>query len=167
MGKIAVFLDRDGVLNKKPAIHDYVKNFNEFHWNDGARSLIQKIKEKGYLTVVVSNQQGITLGKMTDTFVKNLHKKMNEDLKTHNTNIDAFYVCPHSEGDNCECRKPKPGLFLLASKELSIDLNSSFMIGDRDSDREAAKRAGCMKTIMISSDIVNLPYIMSEIEKLK
>jgi D-glycero-D-manno-heptose 1,7-bisphosphate phosphatase len=160
----AVFLDRDGVLNKKAPPHDYIKSFSEFEWNAGAIELIQKIRERNLLPVVISNQRGIARGMMTLEFVEALHARMNQELNQYMTSIEAFYVCPHMEG--CECRKPKPGLFFRAAEDLNIDLSQSIMIGDSVSDEEAAKNAGCKGVILISSDIVDTGYIMSRIDTL-
>jgi len=165
--KKAVFLDRDGVLNKKSPPHDYVKSFEEFIWNNGAKDLVREIKKWGFLVIVVSNQQGIALGKMTKKFVDDLHQQINFDLKKDNTAIDAFYYCPHRKEEGCDCRKPKPGLFFQAADDLGIDLRKSFMVGDSESDREAAVAAGCKKTIIIESDDIDVKYIMNEIRQNK
>ncbi|MEK7575018.1 MAG: HAD family hydrolase [Patescibacteria group bacterium] len=156
----AVFFDRDGVLNKKPSEHDYVKNFDEFFWNQGAQELIKKINDLGFKVIVVSNQRGVARGKMTADFVEKLHIRMNYDLAKTSAHIDAFYYCPHDLADKCMCRKPASGMFLYAAKELGIDLENSFAIGDNDSDTIAAVAAGC-RSIKITTDTLQIEKILS------
>jgi len=144
----AVFLDRDGVINKERS--DYVKTVKELIILDVANP-IKKLKDNGFLVVVISNQSAINRGLTTHQNVEQIHSAIQEYLKKHGTQIDAFYFCPHRPDENCNCRKPKPGLFDKATTELQIDLSSSWMIGDRDSDIEAAKAIGC-KTIKITRD---------------
>ena len=144
----AVFLDRDGVINKNR--DDYVKNINELEILDVADS-IKKLKDNNFLVVVVSNQSAINRGLTNHDNIHQIHHAIQEYLKSSGTQIDAFYYCPHKPDENCYCRKPKPGLFKKASDELKIDLKSSWMIGDRDSDIEAALQVGC-KPIKISEN---------------
>lgn len=144
----AVFLDRDGVINKERS--DYVKTVEELVILDVTNS-IKKLKDNGFLVVVISNQSAINRGLTTHQNVEQIHATIQDYLKKHGTQIDAFYYCPHRPDENCNCRKPKPGLFNKATNDLQIDLGSSWMIGDRDSDIEAAKAIGC-KSIKISSD---------------
>ncbi|MES2437243.1 MAG: HAD-IIIA family hydrolase [Patescibacteria group bacterium] len=156
----AVFLDRDGVLNKKPAVYDYVKSFEEFEWNPGAKELVKQIKELGFLAVVISNQQGVGRGKMSAQFVNELHQKMQQDLVEYGTSIDGFYFCGHLRSDGCTCRKPQPGMLFRAAEQHGINLEKSFMIGDTITDMEAARKAGCTE-IFIESDTIN-----NELEKI-
>lgn len=156
----AVFLDRDGVLNKRPAEHDYVKSFDEYIWNHGAQELIRKIRSLGFLVIIVSNQQGIAKGKLTENFIELLHKKINADLENIDTKIDAFYYCPHYQNADCTCRKPKPGLLFKAMNNHKIDPRKSFMIGDSKSDIQSADRAG-IKSILIESDKISNDIIAS------
>lgn len=144
----AIFLDRDGVINKER--NDYVKNVEELVILDVANS-IKKFRDAGFLIVVISNQSSINRGFTTHENVKQIHFVIQEHLKTKGTQIDAFYYCPHRPDENCDCRKPKPGLLNKATNDLGIDLKSSWMIGDRDSDMEAARLVGC-KSIKITSN---------------
>lgn len=149
--KDAVFLDRDGVINKNMAEHDYVKNWSEFEWLPDIKQAILLINKSGKLAIIISNQRGVARGHMTSDVVEDIHNKMNEELSKTGAKIDAIYWCGHDYGDDCECRKPKPGLILQAAKDFDIDLANSWMIGDGDSDIEAGKNAGC-KTIMMERD---------------
>ncbi len=163
MQRIAVFLDRDGVLNKKPAQHDYVKSFEEFEWNKNAKQLVREICKRGYLAIVVSNQRGISRGMMSREFVDTLHTKINDDLKIEGSHITSFYICEHDYAANCVCRKPNPGLFHRALRDFDIDITQSYMIGDSATDIEAAQKAGCKKAIFIKSDTIDLDYLLQEL----
>lgn len=144
----AVFLDRDGVINKKALEEDYIKNWDEFEFLPGVKEAIKKLNEEELLVIIVSNQRGIAKGLMTEDDLNNIHAKMKEELREAGAKIDGIYYCPHDVADHCDCRKPKPGLLLKAAEEWSIDLNQSWMIGDKESDVEAGKKAGC-KTILV------------------
>ena len=150
MTKSAIFLDRDGVINKNR--DDYVKNVSELEIFSFIHYPIKNLKELGFQIIVITNQSAINRGLTSHRNVKEIHDSINDFLKKNDTSIDYFYYCPHSPHENCLCRKPKPGLLFQAANELDIDLHSSWMIGDRDSDIIAGKSAGC-KTIKIKSDM--------------
>lgn len=151
MKKLAIFLDRDGVINKKPPEHDYVKNWGEFEWLPTSKEAIKLINQKGILTIVVSNQRGVARGLMTAKDVERINQKMKQDLESIGTKLNGIYWCGHNHSDKCDCRKPKPGLFFQAAKDFNIDLKNSWMIGDNDDDIEAGKLAGC-KTFKIKTN---------------
>ena len=161
----AVFLDRDGVINKKAPEGDYIKNWDEFEFLPGVEKAIRTFNENGFLVIIVSNQRGIARGLMTEEDLKEIHSKMREELAKDGAVIDGIYYCPHDLDDHCGCRKPAPGLLLEAAKEHNVDLSQSWMIGDQESDIEAGRRAGC-KTILISNAISrfekNEPELMAE-----
>jgi histidinol-phosphate phosphatase family protein len=136
----AVFLDRDGVINKERP--DYVKKVEDLVILDIADP-IKKLKDNGFLVVVISNQSAVNRGITTHENITQIHFAIQEYLKKKGTQIDAFYYCPHRPDENCICRKPKPGLLNKAINDLKIDVKSSWMIGDRDSDMEAARLVGC------------------------
>lgn len=144
----AVFLDRDGVINKERS--DYVKTVEELMILDVADP-IKKLRDNDYLVVVITNQSAVNRGLTNHQNIAMIHYAIQEYVKKNGTQIDAFYYCPHRPDENCNCRKPKPGLLKKATSDLNIDLKSSWMIGDRESDMEAAKFAGC-KSIKISSN---------------
>ena len=149
-------MDRDGVINKKAPEGDYVKGWDEFEFLPGAKKAIRKLNENGFLVIIVSNQRGIARGFMTEEDLKEIHRKMKEELAEVRAVIDGIYYCPHDLDDHCNCRKPKPGLLLKAAREHDIDLGRSWMVGDHESDIEAGKRAGC-KAILIcrSNNTIN------------
>lgn len=146
----AIFLDRDGVINKERS--DYVKTVEELEILGDIANPIKKLRDNGFLVVVITNQSAVNRGLTTHQNVENIHSAIQEYLKKKGTQIDAFYYCPHRPDENCNCRKPKLGLLKKATSELKIDLKSSWMIGDRDSDMEAAQLVGC-KSIKITNNL--------------
>jgi D-glycero-D-manno-heptose 1,7-bisphosphate phosphatase len=144
----AVFLDRDGVINKNIAEHDYVKSWKEFELLDGVIDSLKSFHKLGYLTVVVTNQPGIAKGLMSKKTLSGIHTRLNRLLLKYGTKIDHFYYCPHKIEDGCRCRKPKTGMIEKAVKDLDIDLKNSILIGDRDTDRKLGKNAG-LRTIIV------------------
>lgn len=139
----AVFLDRDGVLIK----HRYhLHEPEKVEVEKGTREALLKLKEKGYRLIIVTNQMGLGIGYYPMEQFYEVNRKM---FRLFNgVMFEKIYFCPHTEADNCSCRKPKPGMLLKAEYELGVDLKQSWMIGDNTSDIEAGKSAGC-KTILI------------------
>lgn len=147
----AVFLDRDGTINKYVG---FLKNINKFELISGAAEAIKKINRSGYLAIVVTNQPVIARGEVSLEGLQEIHNKMETLLGEHGAYLDAIYYCPHHphkgyEGErpefkiNCDCRKPKAGMFIEAAEKYNIDLSQSWMIGDSKSDMDAGQRAGC------------------------
>ncbi|MBQ7474633.1 MAG: HAD-IIIA family hydrolase [Clostridia bacterium] len=152
----AVFLDRDGTLNRYVG---FVRDPDEFELLDGVCEAISKINRSGYLAVLVTNQPAIARGEITYRELDSIHGKMDSLLSEKGAYLDAVYFCPHHpdrgfDGEipelkiECTCRKPKPGMLIRAAEDLNIDLASSWMIGDRQTDIAAGKAAGC-KTALI------------------
>ena len=144
-----VFLDRDGVINQERS--DYVKSISELEIYPNVAKNIKLLKDAGFLVVVITNQSAVNRGIVTHETINQIHNSIQDHLKKHGTFLDGFYYCPHIPNENCNCRKPKPGLFQQAILELNIDLNSSWMIGDSNSDIEAAISIGC-KAIKIDNN---------------
>lgn len=149
--KKVVFLDRDGVINKKPARGEYVKNWQEFEFLPGAIEGLKLLSKKGYIIFIITNQAGIGRKIMTEQDLELIHQKLKEELKKENVEIAGIYYCPHRIDENCQCRKPKPGLLLQAAKEHNLDLKKSIFIGDEERDLQAGKAAGC-RTIIIGRE---------------
>jgi len=141
----AAFLDRDGVLNVDGG---HVHRPEEFRWVEGAEAAVKALNDWGYLVLVVTNQAGVARGYYGEADVHRLHRWINDALRPQGAHIDAFYHCPHHpEGITpyarvCDSRKPGPGMLLRAMKEWPIRRDGSFLIGDKESDLEAARRAG-------------------------
>lgn len=149
-----VFLDRDGIINKKALEGDYIKSWSEFKFLPDAKEAIKRLNKKSFLVIIITNQRGIAKGLMTEEDLKDIHTKMIEKLKKSGARIDSIYYCPHDEKDNCNCRKPKIGMFLKAKEDFNIEMNESWLIGDSNSDIIAGQKAGC-KTILINSEFNN------------
>lgn len=147
--KKVVFLDRDGTINKRPPKADYVKKWEEFEFLPGSIEAIKILKSKGYKIFIISNQPGVARGMLTEKQLENINKKMISRLKAENVSIDGIYYCPHGWDDGCDCRKPRPGMLLQASKEHLIDLTKTILIGDDKRDVEAGTAVGC-KTFMVT-----------------
>ena len=143
-----VFLDRDGVINKVALPHDYIKTWNEFELFDGVATAIKKLNDAQYIVCVVTNQRGVAQGIMSMEDVNEIHKQMQCKLELSGAHLDAIFVCPHENG-TCTCRKPQTGMFQQAEAIYEIDKNSSYMIGDSESDILAGKKFG-IKTIAIT-----------------
>jgi D-glycero-D-manno-heptose 1,7-bisphosphate phosphatase len=147
-----VLLDRDGVLNRKPPKAEYVRTWSDFEWLPEAREALRLFKEAGYRVIVVSNQAGIARGAMTEADLASIHSCMNEDVVQAGGQIDAIYYCPHGWDDDCECRKPKPGMLFRAQREHHLDLTRTPYIGDDERDAEAANAAGCPPLLLSTNE---------------
>jgi len=151
----AVFLDRDGVINKDTG---YVHLVDDFEYIDGVFDACLALKKMGYLLVVVTNQSGIARGMYSEDDFHSLTEWMDWNFADKGVDLDGIYYCPHhpEKGigeykQDCDCRKPKPGMLLDAAKFLKIDLANSIMVGDKADDMRAAKAAGIGKSILVRS----------------
>jgi D-glycero-D-manno-heptose 1,7-bisphosphate phosphatase len=143
-----VFLDRDGVLNRKLPEGRYVTSLVHFHPLAGVPEAIARLNRAGIRVLVVSNQRGVSLGLCTVADVRTIHAAFQSLLRSHEARIDAFYFCPHDK-EQCKCRKPLAGLFHQAVKDFpEITAETSVMIGDSWSDIEFGRRLG-MGTVFI------------------
>ena len=153
----AVFLDRDGTINKYVG---FLRNIDDFELLPGVPEAIKLLNELGYLCIVITNQPVIARGEVTVSKLNEIHNKMETLLGLEGGYIDGLYYCPHHphsgyEGEipelkfDCNCRKPKPGMLLKASEDFNIDLSRSWMVGDGENDIKAGLAAGC-KTALIS-----------------
>lgn len=144
-----VFLDRDGVINRKAPEGKYVRRWSDFEILPGVESAIVALHRSGRQVIVVTNQRGVALGLYTCADVERLHEELLRHLILHGTRIDAFYYCPHDR-NQCECRKPKTGLFHQAFLDYpGASPRNSLDIGDSISDIEAAHQMG-MPAIFIT-----------------
>jgi histidinol-phosphate phosphatase family protein len=138
-----VLLDRDGVLNRRPARARYIQSWREFEWLAGAKDALRLFTENGYRVGVVSNQAGVGRGYMTESDLAEINRRMLEEAEQAGGKIDAVYYCPHHWEADCDCRKPKPGMLFQAQKDLHLDLTRVLFIGDDERDQQAAEAAGC------------------------
>lgn len=149
--KQAIFLDRDGVINKVivrgPAWIGSPRELHEWEWMSGIHEGVARLHEAGYLIIVVTNQPEIARNQTTPAQLDAMHAHMRKELKY----LDDVLACIHDNDHNCLCRKPRPGLLLEAAKKWDIDLKNSWILGDRDKDILAGKAAGC-KTCLIQNE---------------
>ena len=146
----AVFFDRDGVLNVD---RGYVHRREDWEWNLQAREAVRFLNDRGYLVVVVTNQSGIARGYYGEADLTRLHRWVQDELNSIGAHVDRFYHCPHGPNDACPCRKPRPGMLLRAIEDLDIDPAESLMIGDRESDMQAAEAAGVKGCLYPGGDL--------------
>lgn len=155
----AIFLDRDGTINKYKG---FLRDIDDFELIDGITDAVKKINASGYLCIVVTNQPVIARGEVSIMQLEEMHKKLETKLGLEGAYIDALYYCPHHphkgyKGEvselkvECDCRKPKPGMLIKAAKAFHIDLSKSYMIGDNENDVKAGIAAGC-KSVLIHGD---------------
>ncbi len=146
-----VFLDRDGVLNRKRPEGEYVTRWSEFEWLPGSVEAVARMNRAGLTLILVSNQRAIALGLLDEAELEEIHGKMQAELAQHGGHLDAIYHCPHDYGQ-CSCRKPDIGLFQQARLRFpEAGPEASVVIGDSLPDIEAGKRLG-MKTIFLAGD---------------
>lgn len=145
-----IFLDRDGVINRYPGFGDYVKDYKEFHFLEGAKEALKKLKENGYSIYIISNQAGVAKNIYSKEKLKDITKKMLKEIEESGGKIKGVFYCTHREEDNCLCRKPKIGLIQRAIKGKKVSLKNTYFIGDSLRDIETGRNAGC-KTILVLS----------------
>lgn len=146
----ALFLDRDGVINKDLG---YVYKIEDFYPVDGIYNLCKKFQNEGYKIIVVTNQSGIAREYYSQKDFEILSNWMLESFLEKGIKINGVYFCPHHPDINgdCDCRKPKPGMFIRAMEEHNVDLSKSVMYGDKKTDIEAAENAGLKKAFLVDS----------------
>ena len=148
----AVFLDRDGVINKD---FGYVGSVDRFEFKEGIFELLKFLQNKGFTLFVVTNQSGIARGYYREEDFHKLMQYMIRELKKRGIEIKDYNFCPHHPDitGECECRKPKPGMILELAKKYNINLDNSIIIGDSVSDVEAAKNAGIKKAYLVKDSL--------------
>jgi len=147
--KRAIFLDRDGVINREVG---YLSDPNYFKFIEGSIEALRVLKQKGYLLIVITNQAGIARGFFKEETLKVIHDRMITLLLQNDIELDDVFYCPHHPEftGSCDCRKPKPGMILKAQLKFNVDLTNSYMVGDTLNDIKTGKAAGC-KTVLVLS----------------
>ena len=136
-----IILDRDGVINQDSK--EYIKSPEEWQPISGSLEAIVKLNQAGFTVIIASNQSGVGRGYFDLETLKKIHQKMNDALAAISGKIDKIYFCPHKPEDNCECRKPKTGLFQQIAKDYKTDLHNAITIGDSRRDIQAGLQVGC------------------------
>ena len=146
----ALFLDRDGVINKEK---NYLYKIEDFEFIDGVFETCKYFQEKGYLIIIITNQAGIARGKYTEDDYQILTDWMIKEFEKKDIKISKVYHCPHHPdfSGECECRKPNPGMILQAKKDFNIDLSQSILVGDKNSDIEAGINAGIKMNYLVET----------------
>ncbi len=154
MKRRAVFIDRDGTISEEVGYINHPSRFCLFPF---AAAAIKHLNENGWLAIVITNQAGVARGYFSEKMIQTVHEQMARDLQRAGARLDAIYYCSHhpSVGEppyrfDCDCRKPKPGLISRAAAEFEINLNESWMVGDRHSDIELAGNAGVKSAFVMS-----------------
>lgn len=172
--RAAVFLDRDGVINAMVynaefGLVDSPANPSQFQLLPGVPEAVRRIRELGYLAVVISNQPGVAKGKFSPQLLDDMTANMEVALAEHGAALDAIYYCKHHPDGIvseyrmvCECRKPKPGMLFAAAEDLGIDLGRSFFIGDGLSDMQAGSAAGVTTILVYPSSCI---YLCDELNR--
>lgn len=157
----ALFLDRDGVINYDPG---YVYRIEDFEFMPGIFEALAGFMALGYEIFVVTNQSGIGRGYYSEDDFAKLSKYMIDEFKSYGVEIKKIYHCPHTPSDDCNCRKPKPGMILQALNEHNIDPQASLIIGDKPSDLEAARRAGVESGYLIGDEFKSVLEVLEYIK---
>lgn len=166
----AVFLDRDGVLNRKAPEGAYIADLQQFEILPGALDAVARLHRRGFLVFVVTNQRGIARHMVCPQALEAIHQYLLDQVRRVGGGIDKIYVCPHDYSDHCDCRKPRPGMLFQAAQEHDVDLPNSWMIGDSPTDIEAGRAAGC-KTAYVGPDLckaadLSMPSLAGAIDRI-
>ena len=165
-----IFLDRDGIVNKEI---NYLFKIDEFEFIDGIFDVCQYFQSLSYKIIIITNQSGISRGYYTESDYQRVTQWMLNQFKYKNINILDIFHCPHGPDSTCDCRKPKPGMFLKAKAKHNTDMEKSWMIGDKERDIIAANSAGIDNTILVRSghrideSSSNASFILDSIQQSK
>ncbi len=154
MSAPAVFLDRDGTIIEDVG---YPRNPEQVNLLPGAPQALARLQRSGFRLVIVSNQSGVGRGIVTPAEAEAVHQRTLAELERREVLIDGFHYCPHAPWEGCTCRKPAPTMLLRAAETLNISLRQSFMVGDKVSDIEAGRRAGCQTVLLGVETADNAP----------
>ncbi|MDD4953893.1 MAG: D-glycero-beta-D-manno-heptose 1,7-bisphosphate 7-phosphatase [Candidatus Omnitrophica bacterium] len=145
----AIFLDRDGVINRYPGDTKYVTSVKDFRFLPGAKQAIARLHQAGFRIFVISNQAGVGKGIYSRKELDNITRKMLLGIRSAGGNIDKVYYCTHRKEENCSCRKPQTGMLKSARREYQLDLKKAIFIGDTIRDVHTARNAGCESYLVL------------------
>jgi len=145
----AIFMDRDGTVSEEMGYVSDAKMYRPFPWTGSA---ISRINESGMKAILVTNQSGIGRGYFSEGTLGEVHGVLKAELDKWNAHLDAIYYCPHTPDAGCDCRKPKAGMLLRARQEMNIDLESSYVIGDRYLDIAMGHAVGARTILVLTGD---------------
>lgn len=143
----AVFLDRDGTISEEMGYANHLSRFSIFPY---AGAAIRRLNDAGFAVIVVTNQSGAARGFFPESLVQEIHSKMEKQLAAAGAHVDGIYYCPHIRDDNCECRKPLPGMVKRAAAEHNLDVKNSVLVSDRYDDIAMAHTVGCKAILVLS-----------------
>ena len=143
-----VFLDRDGVINTEPAEPGWAMRWEDFGFAEGALDALRRLHDEGFTVVVISNQSCVGRGLATFGHIQGVMDRMVEAVAAAGGEIAGVYWCPHAPDEGCSCRKPEPGLIAQAAAELSLRPDRAFLVGDRETDIQAGRTAGCTTVLV-------------------
>lgn len=152
-GKKLIFLDRDGVINKDPGgwtEYNYVTKQEDFHFLPGSKEAVKKLNDAGYEIIMISNQAGISKKYFSEADLKKVTFRMLDGLREAGGKVKKVFYCMHDDSDNCNCRKPKTGLFEQAEKELRVKARGNYFVGDGKMDVGAAAGYGLKSILLLS-----------------
>lgn len=144
----AIFLDRDGVICENRS--DHVKSWREFKFLPEVKRSLAVLSQLNLPIVVVTNQAAVGRGLMATELLEDIHQRMVAEITAHGGRIDRVIYCPHRPEDECNCRKPKPGMLLQAAAEMDLDLSGSYLIGDAATDVQAGQQVGCHNILVLT-----------------
>ncbi|MDQ6898751.1 MAG: HAD family hydrolase [Candidatus Dormibacteraeota bacterium] len=150
MSRAAIFLDRDGVINRRRV--DHVKSWSEFEFLPGTLDALRTLREREAIVVVVTNQSAVGRGLVSLAELNGIHREMVTAVAASGGGIERVYYCPHSPSDGCRCRKPGIDMLRRAAAELDVDLQQSVLVGDSPSDVQAAQSAGCIAVLIAAEE---------------
>lgn len=143
-----IILDRDGVINEDS--DEFIKSVDECQLIEGSADAIARLSDAGYVVVVATNQSGIARGLFDEFDLAQIHQHITTEVEEAGGHIEAFVYCPHGPDDNCDCRKPRPGLLEKIALELGLPLSGCPLVGDSLRDLQAAHSAGCEPVLVLS-----------------
>ncbi len=155
--KKVVFLDRDGVINKKAKEHHYITSEEDFIFNEGIFDICLQLQKKGFEFIVITNQRGVDRGLLSLEKLHMIHDHMRKSFKTRGIEILDVFYCPH-HSDSCDCRKPKDGMLQQACSKYSIDTQHSILISDSQEDVSMGEKFGIGSNIFIESDSPSMVF---------